>query len=182
MFPFGLTHLLTIRAKNGTLVNQRGKWFIKFEITSISENLCYESCIYKMHTTMLCTTDILVNRKHLIDKIWVKCLLVISCIRISQHIPRGTHESIHGVHFASCFLTTARTNSFHKAFASCQRRFAIWFEIHIIREKHRKLFIRNKNFSAIITVDNRDRCSPVSLTRNQPVSQTICNLFYLQRR
>ena len=53
------------------------------------------------------------------------------------------------------------------------QRVARRIEIHILGQLHRQVLVWDRHHAATITVDNRDRASPITLAGDTPVPQPI---------
>ncbi len=94
---------------------------------------------------------------------------------IPQEIPARTGKAAHGVGLALGWSAALRTRHVDPILDIGKRRLTrtAGDVILDIRQNHRKLIFRNQNFSALLTVDYRNRRAPISLAGDQPVSQFI---------
>ena len=123
---------------------------------------------------MLDSADILVYRHPIIRLHTVEDSILITRIGIAQEIPRRIHKSIHRICFSLRRSPTTRTRNIYPTFHLCQgRTFASKF--HIFRQQYGQIRLRYGNGSAVGTVNHRNRSAPITLSRNQPISQAILN-------
>ena len=122
---------------------------------------------------MLDTADILIYRAPVVVDVLSKRQLVVACVGITQIIPGGAQEGVHGIGFAGCISAAFRAFAMNKFFRGSQRRFCTGSEAYILRQAYRQLILRNQNLAAVRAVDDRNRSAPITLTADQPVAQTI---------
>lgn len=101
--------------------------------------------------------------------------LVILWITIAQMVPRRTKECIHCIRFSDSRATTFRTRRMEEGFTRFKRRCSASCKLDVVRKFYWKLVFRNKLFTAFITIYNRNRRTPVTLTRNQPIANAEVN-------
>ena len=159
-------------------MNERSERLVKIEVTHITECLTEETCIEKVHRRVLRTADVLVDRAHLIDEFSVERFLIVLVIRVTELIPGRINEGIHGIRITLCGSAALRTCGVHELVALRKRRFSIRTEFYVVGEKYRELIIRYRNDAALFAVNDRDRCSPVTLTGDQPVTKSVVDLSF----
>ena len=122
---------------------------------------------------MFDTADVLVNRTPVVVNFFSKRQFVVFRIGITQVVPRGAQEGVHGIGFTSCRATAFGAGAIQESFGSSKRRFSACIEFNIFRQANGEFFFRNKNFAASRAVNYRNGSAPITLTANQPVTQTI---------
>ena len=168
------THLLAILVYH-TLGQQVPKrLFLAYKPQIIQSHL-EETGIHQMQNGMFHTADVLIHIHPVICLGFVKSFLLIFRITVSEEIPGRIQECIHGIHFSSCFFPASRADAFGKCLGSCQRRFSLAGKFNISRKKYRQIFLFFRYPSAVVTVNHRNRCSPVSLSGDQPVTKSVVN-------
>ncbi len=129
-----------------------------------------------MHTSVFRASDILVYRQHLVDYFGIESHLIVVCVGVSQIVPTRTYERIHGIGIASCLTAAFGASSVHKLFATCERRFAVRFEFHVVGKSYRQVRFGYGNFAAFFAIYDRYRRAPVSLTGYKPVAKSVVGL------
>ena len=120
---------------------------------------------------MLNTTDVLVYIHPVIRYILLEGFLIIPCIGITQEIPGRINKGIHGISFALSRSATLRTGCLHKGLRGSNRRNSTTIEFHIFRKTYWQLVFWHQLFTTLVTIDNRNRGTPIPLARNEPVSK-----------
>ena len=124
---------------------------------------------------MFDTADVLVYIHPVISQFLIKRFFIVTSIGITKEIPRGIDECIHGIDFTTSFATTLRTSGFYEVFRCSQRWNSTCIKGYIFRQTNRQFFFRHELFTAFIAVYNRNWHAPITLTGNQPITQTIVN-------
>src|SRR5579872_2544795 len=143
---------------------------------NVFEKLSKKSGIQGVPQSMLGTAKININRHPGFYMFLIKDLVFILWIQISVHVPRIIKKSVHSLRLPLCITTAFRARNFHPYIICCQRRLALRPKISLVRKLNRQIFLRNRYRTTFRAVDNRNRRSPISLTRNRPVVQVILNL------
>ena len=94
-------------------------------------------------------------------------------ICIAEIIPRGANKGIHSISLTTGRLATLWTGAVYKGLTLSQWRYRTLLELYILWQHYRQLILWYKLFTTVITVNNRNRCTPITLTGNQPVTETI---------
>ena len=94
-------------------------------------------------------------------------------VGIAHVVPAGAREGVHGVGFAARRLAALRARALSELLMRC-KRFAS-SQIDILGQRNRQLVLGNGHDAAVITVNNRNRITPIALTGNEPVAQTELN-------
>ena len=126
-----------------------------------------------MKDSMLDAADILVNRSPVIYLVLGKWHLVIVWISVAEIIPGGANKGIHGIGFPAGCLAAFWTGAVNEAFALGQWRNGTLLELYILWQEHWQLILWYQLLTAVIAVDNRNWCTPIPLTGNQPVTETV---------
>ena len=154
-------------------MHKRQERLVKVKITHISQRFCEESCVQKVHASVLCAADILVNGEHLVNPLSVKGRVLVLCVGVSKEIPARTNERVKSVRVAFCRSAADGAYRVDKLFAFFERRFAVRGEVDAHRQTHGQVFFGDGHVTAVVTVDNRDRCAPIALTAHEPVTQAV---------
>ena len=126
-----------------------------------------------MQNGMLDAANVLVNRSPVIYLVLVKRQLVVMRVSVAEIIPGRTDKGIHGIGLTPCRLAALRAGAVHEGLALSQRRNRPLLELHILRQHNRQLVLRHKLLAAVRAVNHRNRCTPVTLTGNQPVTEAV---------
>ena len=156
-----------------TLSQQVGERFVVINQASITQYFQEEARIEQVEDCVFDTADVLVNRTPVVVNFFSKRQFVVFRIGITQVIPRGAQEGVHGISFTSCRTTAFGASAIQESFGSSKRRFSACVKFNIFRQANGEFFFRNKNFAASRAVNYRDRSAPITLTADQPVAQTI---------
>ena len=90
----------------------------------------------------------------------------------TREIPRAVNESIHRIRLALRRATAIRAG----AIAPCRvtiKRIAGCVEGYIIRQLDRQVLFLFGNHAAIRAMHNRNRATPIALTRQAPIAQAV---------
>ncbi len=127
--------------------------------------------------------NINICRRPIRNRLWIPSMFRISRRSIPPQIPRRTSIAVQSVrlarHFFKMRLASFRVfdRNFHRQpiLRFCQSRSPrlIWFIILHLWQHHRQLILWNRMRIAVFVVRNRDRTTPISLTRNQPIPHFI---------
>ena len=166
------THLSTVFDYHA-LSQQVAERFIIINQACVTQNLYKEAGIQQMQNSMLNTADILVYRTPIVIEFLVKRHLVVVCVGITQIIPGGAQEGVHGIGFTGCVSTAFRAFAVNEFFGGCQRRFSTGSKAYVLRQTNRQLVFRNQNLATMRAIDDRNRSAPITLTADQPIAQTI---------
>ena len=145
-------------------MHERLERLVKLEIAHIAQSLCEETRIEQVHTSVFRTAYVLIDGEHLVDYFGVKRHLVVMCVGVSEIIPARANECVHSIGVASCFAAALRAGGVHKFFAGSERGFSVGLELDVVRKFDGQVFFGYGYFSALVAVDDRNRCAPVSLT------------------
>src|SRR3989338_7615538 len=126
-----------------------------------------------MQDGVLNAANILINRQPAAGLFQSKRLFVVMGIAVTEIVPRRAVKSIERVGFPPGFAAALGTSGFDKAFVPGQRVAAFAGELHIFRQFDREIFFWNRNNTAVIAINDRNRRPPVSLAGNQPITQAV---------
>ncbi len=124
-----------------------------------------------MQNSMLNTTDILVNRTPVVVEIFSKRQLVVVSVGVTQIVPGGAQEGVHGISFTGCIRSALGALAMNKAFRSRKRRFGTCSKAYVLRQTYRQILLRHQHLAAMRAVDDGNRSAPVTLTADEPVAQ-----------
>ena len=124
---------------------------------------------------MFNTADVLVYIHPMIGFFTTPRCFFIACIRIAQIVPRRANKGIHRIGFARCRTAADRAGAVTELFPCCQGGYGTGRKGYVCRQFYGQLFFRNQLFTAFFTIYDRNRSSPIALTRNQPIAQTEVN-------
>src|SRR3989338_1993761 len=101
-------------------------------------------------------------------------------IRIPKIIPRTSRPVWHRICFPFCFSATNRTfdidpfgNIYQRRFSAIRRLIIFYF-----RQFDWQIFLRHWHHSAFLTMYNRNRLAPVTLSRKNPVAELESDFFF----
>ncbi len=101
-------------------------------------------------------------------------------IRVAHVVPGGADERIHRIELTGGISPAFRALAVDKAFARGKRGTGSGSELHIRRQEHGQVLLRDEHFSAVRAVDDGDRSTPVALPADQPVTQTVIDAALAQ--
>ena len=139
-----------------------------------------ETSVQQVQDGVFYAADVLIHVHPVVRLFLVKRFLGIVGIAISQEIPGRIYKGIHGIEFANRLLATAWAGSLSKGLGSLQWRISLAGELHIGRKLYRKILFLLRNPSALFTINHRNRAAPITLARNQPISQLVVHLSFAQ--
>ena len=107
-----------------------------------------------------------------------ECLVVVR-IAIPQEIPRGARPLRHGIGLALGGSAALRASGVHPRIDRGKRGFAVVGGLVAVhhRQTDRQLLLGNGNLTAMRTMHDRDRLTPITLTGEHPVTQLVINLL-----
>ena len=122
---------------------------------------------------MLRSADIFVDRAHFIDEFPVERRFVVPIVRITELIPGRIDKGIHGVGVAPAGSSAERAGRIHERFVLGERRLSVRAEFDVVRQKNGEFPVRDRNDAALLAVNHRNWCAPVSLAGYKPVTQAV---------
>ena len=129
---------------------------------------------------MFNTTDIHIYRKIFVCFFSGNKSFIILIIDISEEVPGRTCPLRHRICLTLCRCAAARAcrvyppvNVRKRRLSGASRLIALY-----LRQGKRKLILRNRYISALRTVDDRDRLSPITLTGEYPVTEFIIHRLF----
>ena len=122
-----------------------------------------ESCIKQMHTSVLNTADILVDRKPMCCNFFIKRHFIILRVTKTRIIPRRIEKCVHRICFPFCGISTFWTGCVDKFF-NCEK----WIlfapsNLNILGKRYGKLFFWNWHNATFFAINYRNWRSPISL-------------------
>ena len=121
---------------------------------------------------MLDPTAVEVDRRPVIHLTDVERNLATLRITVPIEVPGRIHEGIHRVCLASRCTAAAGTSRVDELWYLRERRITSTGELLNRRQLNRKIVEWDRLGSALVAIDDRNRCTPVSLARDTPVLQT----------
>ena len=128
-----------------------------------------------MKHRVLYTADVHINRKVFVCFLLGNKSFVVLAVHVAEEIPGRTSPLRHGVGLSLSRSAAAWAGCVHPLVDGSQRRLTCtsWLVAVYLRQRQRKLILRNRHVSALRTVDNRNRLAPVSLAGEYPVAQLV---------
>ena len=145
----------------------------------VTNNLGEEACVQQVQNSVLHTTNVHVDGTPLAHSLRVERSLVVVRGNVTQEVPGGIHEGVHGVRVTASLLATLRARNDSPLIGSGKRRLALRSQLltaQVIGQQHRQLILRNQNLATILTVNHGDGGAPETLAGQQPVTQTVNDL------
>ena len=139
----------------------------------VAHDLSPETRVQEMQDRVFDATDVLIDRQP-VARALIDHRLIIASGRVAQEIPRRVDEGVHRVRFAARGFATARAIDLIER-RRLGKRITAAIGHQIFRQHHRQVRIRHRHFTAVFAMDERDRTSPVTLTRNTPIAQAELN-------
>ena len=121
------------------------------------------------------TTNIHIKRCPVVSQRWVPGLHSIVWISVAQEIPATAGIAIHRVGFALSWAATSRAGCRHPLFLGSKDRLAITTRLEVLHrwQNHWQICRWHWYGTMLGTMDDRDRCTPVALAANQPVTHLV---------
>ena len=138
----------------------------------VIQELVPESGIQKMQCGMLHTAIVPVYRHPVVQRFFTRQRFRIRRIRIAQEIPGRTCPLRHGIRLSLSRAATAGAGGINPVSHKCQRRLPVvgrHIAVHL-RQLQRKFTLVDRHIAAFLTVYDRNRLSPVTLSGEDPVS------------
>src|SRR6056297_2802035 len=92
---------------------------------------------------------------------------------VAGKIPTRLNKCVHCIGFPCPWTSTSRARDINKVFVLRKRRTAVRTGLDIQRQNNREIFYRDRNCSAMFTIYNWDRGSPITLSGDIPVTEPI---------
>ena len=168
---FGFTHLISVRSKDQSLNRTFCVRLRSVDYTDVIQEMMPETGIDHVSGNMLHTAVVPVNRHPVFQFLRICQAFVIVRINIAQEIPGRSCPLRHGIGLSSCIASTFRALAFYEGINLGQRGFSLNARLKVLylRQTKRQLLIRNRNNTAVLAVNDRNRLTPVSLTVECPV-------------
>src|SRR3972149_6115029 len=119
---------------------------------------------------MLNSSEILIHWHPVIHSLLTQRPLMVVRTRKTVKVPGGFNEGVHRVCFPSGWPTALRTLSLYKFLHPDKRRLSHSSDFHIEGKNYREIFFRNRQSSTPIAIDDGNRCSPITLSGDTPIS------------
>ncbi len=133
-----------------------------------------------MQDRMRHPADVLIHRKPLRDNRGIERRAIVLRIAVAIEIPARIDERVHRVRFPSSLAGTFRTLYVDKGRNVFKRRPPLARDLHIDRQNHRQIALRNRHRPALRTMNHRNRRAPIPLPRNSPIFQSIRDLRFAE--
>ena len=91
---------------------------------------------------------------------------------VAIEVPARIHKGVHGVALAPRGFAALGASNFVELLDAGERRAAGQRDLHVFRQKHRKLILRHRQHSAGVAVNERNRRAPVTLAADAPILET----------
>ena len=173
----GLAHLGSV-FDDHTLGQQVGKGFVIIYHARIPQYLQEEAGIQQMKDGVFNAADVLVYRTPVAINFFGKRRLIVFRIGITEIIPGGTQEGVHGIRFPGSVSAALGALAVQEAFTGSQGGFGAGVEFDIFRQHNRQFLFRNQHFAAVRAVNDRNGGTPVTLAGNQPVTETVVDAAF----
>ena len=121
---------------------------------------------------MLHPADILVDRHPVGCGLAAEAFRVMR-IRKAKEVPGTFEKGIERILFTGGRAATCRAGHMLPG-RMVRQRVARRVKINVLGKRHRKIGLRNRNLTTAVTVNDRDRASPITLARNTPVAKPVC--------
>src|SRR5688500_12115357 len=126
-----------------------------------------------MQDRVLDPTGVLLHRQPLAADLLVHERVVDLGIDVAEHVPGRIHERVHRVGVAARRFATLRARRVHERLDPRERRAATPGELDVAWELNGQLVVWHRDGAVGVAVHDRDRRSPITLARDQPVAQAI---------
>ena len=139
----------------------------------VFQNPCEEARIEKMKDRVLDSADVLVHGHPVVDTLPVQRPFVEIGTGKPVEVPRRLHKGVHRIRFPMRRTAALRAARFDKLLQSLQGRFPCARHLHVGWENDREVLLRDRHGPALVAIEDRNRCSPVTLPGNPPVFQPV---------
>ena len=181
---------MTVWRHDISVVHHPLEWFWRRHETEFIEKAHPKTAVQQVCYRVI-STVVIINRRPVLDQLWIPRLLVIVRVEIAQEVPTGAGVSVQRISFASTFTPIVarwlwlgdwhgftRFNINPHAYPIinlCQYRSiaARRLEILDLWQNHRQALVRHSNWLETVNMDHRNWRAPVPLTRNQPVTHFV---------
>ena len=160
---------------DGALVEQPRERLAEIDQPHVPHRLGEEAGVEQVHDGVLGAAGIDVDRHPVLDLFRVEGRLGVMRAGVAQEIPGRAHEGIQGIRLALGRAAALRAGGIDKLLVVFQRRFAGGFELGVLRQQHRQVFLRHRHDAAFRAVDHGDGRAPVALAGDQPVAQLVAD-------
>src|SRR5688500_17590140 len=126
-----------------------------------------------MQYGVLDTAGVLVDGEPLLSPLGIERPLIVVRGEVTVPVPRGVHESIHGVRLARGRTAAAGTFGVVEGRIELQWRFACGHELGFVGEEDGEVFFGDGDDPALVAEDYGDRGPPVALAADQPVVKPV---------
>ena len=166
-------HLRTI-LEHHPLCQKSLKRLIDIVVTEVTQHFGKETCIEQVQNGVFYPADVLIYPQPVV------CIFLVNAYffplfgvgRIAELVPARLHERIKRIGLTDRFTAALRT----VAVLPCRmvlQRVPFTGDLHIIRQCYGKVFKFFRYQTTVWTVYKRDRCTPITLTADTPVTQFV---------
>ena len=127
---------------------------------------------------MLDTADVLADREPPVDVALGEGLHVVVRVDVAKVVPRGINERVHRVRLALGGGATRWARHGAPLFGGGQRRAPLGCVVLDLRQAHGQISIGHGHEPTRRTVDDRNRRTPVTLARDEPVAEAVGGLLF----
>ena len=162
----GFAHLLAVFTQNHAVARALLVGLLSGHHTDIIKEFMPEAAVEQVERGMFHAAVIPIHRRPVFKRFLGGKRFIIMRIAIAQEIPGGPRPLRHGVRFAHSLSAAVRAGGIHPIRHLGKRRFSRFRRLIGIHhwQLQRKLILRHRYISALRTVDDRNRFSPVTLT------------------
>ena len=161
------------------LREQLGEGFVHFDQAQIAHHFGPETRIEQVQNGMLNAANVLVHGHPVVSTLGHH-LVGIGRVAIAHKVPRRIDKRVHGVGLAAPRFAAHRTHhASMKAFVFV-KRIARPIGNAIKRQNHWQIFFGHGHSAVFIAMDDGNRCAPVALTADAPVTQTPSGFLLAQ--
>ena len=171
----GLGHRLAL-VQDLPLVEQSLEWLVEVEVAEALQRLGDEARVQQVKDRVLNAANVLVDRQPALDRIGIKGGLIVVRRSEAQVVPGRVDERVHRVGIALSGTAAFRARDVDPFLSAGKWRTTLEGKLlaaEVLRQTNWKLGLWNRDLTAGLTVDDRDRCTPEALTRNEPVTQAV---------
>ncbi len=165
-----LRHLRAV-LEDHALREQVRERLVEIDEPRVVQHLREEARVEEVQDGVLYAADVLVDGRPVVHLVLREGLQVVLRVGVAQVVPRRADERVHRVRLARRVGTAFRALAVHEVLARGERREAALIERDVVRQQHGQVFLRHEHLAAMRAVDDRDRCAPVALARDEPVAQ-----------
>ena len=175
-FRITLAHLDAVGTQDHALVNELLERFLHGNDPLNVEVVVPHTAVKQMTDRVFRTADIKVDRHPVSDQFLVREFLIVMRIDIAQEVPARAGRTRHRGGLS--FPLLAVDFDIDPVRRLLQRRSAVGrFIVIEFRQDQRQLIITQSDHAVVIEMNDRDRFAPVTLTREDPFTDTVVDLL-----